>query len=102
MCNFRQVSDIYHSLPEGEKLVYDKKMRELVRAKLEASRQARTLYEIPSLTVSKSHILYLHDVKKKHITKEMLGEFKQQPKEVQLSYKNKFKRLKEEKEAELL
>jgi hypothetical protein len=44
----------------------------------------------------------LQDVKNEPITKEMLGELKRQQKEVQLSYKNKFKQLKEEKEAELL
>jgi hypothetical protein len=100
--SYRSVSDIYHALSEGEKRVYEKKAQELISAKMEASRQAYTLYKIPNLTVSKSHILYLRDVKKEEITNEMLGEFKQQPKEVQLSYKNKFKQLKEEKEAELM
>jgi hypothetical protein len=100
--DIRVIYAAYNALPEGEKRVYEKKAQELISAKMEDFLQACNLYEIPSLTVPKSHMLYLRDVKKEPITNAMMGEFKQQPKEVQLLYREKFKQLKKEKEAEFL
>lgn len=72
-------------------------MEEDLNKKLKRNMEAKRKYEIPSTTVPQTHILYLQEVKDTVITRDMFGEYKQQPEYIKKIYIDKYKALKEQK-----